>query len=94
MKKVCSVTAIMTLFWLTSCNQQTPGKGEGAAPIKKGIDIKLGSLSMPKDPVCEMTLEEGAVGDTTFYEGKIYGFCSAECKADFLKNPQSYLVKK
>jgi YHS domain-containing protein len=40
-----------------------------------------------------MPLSAG-VADTAHYKGKIYGFCSAECKADFLSKPEEYLSKK
>ena len=46
-----------------------------------------------KDLACGMPLSAG-VADTAHYEGKIYGFCSAECKDSFMKEPQKYLVKK
>jgi YHS domain-containing protein len=31
--------------------------------------------------------------DTTRYKGKLYGFCSRECKEEFLKNPEGYSAK-
>jgi YHS domain-containing protein len=40
-----------------------------------------------------MELEEDGIADTTTYEGKIYGFCASECKAEFLKEPSKYLPK-
>jgi YHS domain-containing protein len=46
-----------------------------------------------KDYSCGMPLSAG-VADTAHYKGKIYGFCSAECKADFLSKPEEYLSKK
>ena len=38
----------------------------------------------PKDFVCGMPVKAG-VGDTAHYMGKLYGFCSTECKNEFLK---------
>jgi putative intracellular protease/amidase/YHS domain-containing protein len=43
-----------------------------------------------KDPVCGMALN-GTYADTTSVQGKIYGFCSARCKASFQQNPDGYL---
>lgn len=43
-----------------------------------------------KDPACGMPLKAG-LEDTTRYNGKLYGFCSKECKAAFLKEPATYL---
>lgn len=45
---------------------------------------------MAIDPVCGMEVDEkNAV--TSQYDGKIYYFCSAGCKAAFDENPQKYL---
>ncbi len=46
-----------------------------------------------KDLYCGMPLKAG-VGDTAHYKGKLYGFCSKECKEEFLKNPALYLAAK
>jgi YHS domain-containing protein len=46
-----------------------------------------------KDYSCGMPVSAG-VEDTAHYKGKLYGFCSAECKADFLSKPEEYLSKK
>jgi transcriptional regulator GlxA family with amidase domain/YHS domain-containing protein len=44
----------------------------------------------PKDLVCGMPVSVGVV-DTAHYQGKLFGFCSTECKREFLKNPSTYL---
>jgi YHS domain-containing protein len=46
-----------------------------------------------KDVACGMLLTAG-VTDTAHYNGKVYGFCSKECKADFLKTPEAFLASK
>jgi YHS domain-containing protein len=38
------------------------------------------------DPNCGMPVTAG-IADTVHYNGKVYGFCSDECKQAFLKNP-------
>jgi len=45
-----------------------------------------------KDLSCGMPVSAG-IGDTAHYKGKVYGFCSKECKDAFLKNPDSCLAK-
>jgi YHS domain-containing protein len=45
------------------------------------------------DLACGMLLTAG-VQDTAHYKGKVYGFCSKECKADFLKTPEAFLASK
>lgn len=49
-------------------------------------------LDYKKDPVCGMPLSHGAK-DTTSYKEKIIGFCSKECKEDFIKNTKQYALK-
>ena len=45
------------------------------------------------DLVCGMPVSAG-VSDTAVYQNKVYGFCASECKAEFLKDPASYIAKK
>ncbi|MBL0198878.1 MAG: YHS domain-containing protein [Chitinophagaceae bacterium] len=46
-----------------------------------------------KDLVCGMPVSAG-VSDTAHYKGGVYGFCAAECKAEFIKSPETYLSAK
>ena len=46
-----------------------------------------------KDLICGMPVAAG-VADTAHYKGKVYGFCSAECKNEFLKDPLAHLTAK
>ena len=39
-----------------------------------------------KDPSCGMPVTAG-IADTIHYNGKVFGFCSDECKQAFLKDP-------
>ena len=45
------------------------------------------------DPICNMKVDDKK-GDTIHYKGHIFGFCSRYCRAEFMKNPDSYLPKK
>lgn len=45
------------------------------------------------DFACGMPVSAG-ISDTCHYEDKAYGFCSAECKAEFQKEPSKYLAVK
>lgn len=47
-------------------------------------------LASNEDPVCKMSVAD-EVGDTTLYNGKVYGFCGTGCKNDFLADPTAYL---
>ena len=44
-----------------------------------------------KDYSCGMPTSAG-ISDTCHYEGKAYGFCSSECKAEFQKDPAKFLA--
>ena len=46
-----------------------------------------------KDFACGMPVSAG-ISDTAHYEGKVYGFCSRECKDEFMKDPAGYLAKQ
>ena len=85
--------------FLLACQNKKSGPGRGPVSsrsrplnqnIKKEIDIDSNLLTSHKDLVCYMPLWTG-IGDTCQYQGRIYGFCSTDCKRDFLKNPEAYL---
>jgi YHS domain-containing protein len=40
-----------------------------------------------RDPSCGMPLT-AMIEDTLHYKGKVYGFCSDECRDEFRKNPE------
>ena len=60
------------------------------APVNNFANITFASK---KDLNCGMPLSAG-VEDTAHYKGKIYGFCSKECKEGFLKNPEAEIAKQ
>lgn len=82
---------------VVACNQpankrETPEKGTVA---KDTVTMRLKDLTfaVKKDLVCGMSVSAG-ISDTALYKGKLYGFCSNECKDDFLKDPPKYLATK
>lgn len=50
-------------------------------------------MAQVKDPVCGMTIEETSAAGSSFYEGKRYSFCSADCKLAFDAKPEQYAGK-
>jgi YHS domain-containing protein len=90
---------------LSSCNSGTETKNVSNSPatampavskdssVPAQIILKESDLADKKDLVCGMPAFR-YLGDTANYNGKIYGFCSKDCKDEFLKDPASYLVKK
>jgi P-type Cu+ transporter len=51
----------------------------------------MSSASTTTDPVCGMELTPATTAVSTDYEGRSYGFCSAQCKEKFLADPSRYL---
>ena len=81
--------ALVGIFF--SCNQK-PGAETTSVAINKSDSVqKKFTASMvdnKKDPSCGMPLTAG-IEDTVHYNGKVYGFCSDECKQIFLKDPKT-----
>jgi YHS domain-containing protein len=80
-------TAICTFVY--SCNQQpqitnTPSEMRQHDSAEKKFTASM--VDNRKDPNCGMPVTAG-IEDTVHYNGKVYGFCSDECKQAFLKNP-------
>ena len=73
-----------------ACNQKP--KNETNSAVMKQVDttkpkFTANMVDNKKDPSCGMPLTAG-IDDTAHYNGKVYGFCSDECKQQFLKNPK------
>lgn len=47
-------------------------------------------LDEAKDPICGMKVDLETAKFKSTYQGKVYGFCSEECKKTFDKNPFQY----
>jgi len=48
---------------------------------------------MPKDPVCNMNVDEKKAAATSEYKGKTYYFCAKICKEKFDLEPEKYIKK-
>ncbi|MBS1933642.1 MAG: hypothetical protein JST96_06560 [Bacteroidetes bacterium] len=90
MKYILSISTLF-VFALASCghnaNEQTKAKEmktDSAVAAKK--DFSKIQFASKLDYSCFMPLTAG-VGDTAIIDGKVYGFCSKECKDEFMKNP-------
>jgi len=90
MKHILTIS-VLAVFALISCghnaNEQPKTKemkSDSAVAAKK--DFSKIQFASKLDYSCFMPLTAG-VGDTAIIDGKVYGFCSKECKDDFMKNP-------
>lgn len=80
-------TLILLSVSLAACNQeQHTHENESSAKL----DASKIQLASETDPVCKMSVKK-EMADTAMYEGKIYGFCSKNCKKEFLKDPGAHV---
>ena len=78
-----------------ACNHSPKTEAQYVSPAIKAKDsthvkFKLTDVDNKLDPSCMMPLTAG-IGDTVHYKGLVLGFCSAECKKDFFKDPEGNL---
>ena len=95
MKKIIYVLALS--LGISACNQKASDTNEEAsAPKPKAtmVNITTDKLASTTDYICGMPVENGSIADTADIEGKLYGFCSVECKELFIKDPQAHLSTK
>jgi YHS domain-containing protein len=80
-------------FVFFSC-QKSPDKQQimTEEAMQHQNDFKDISLDNSVDFICNMELSIG-ISDTSHFDGKIYGFCSKICKAEFKNNPQKFILK-
>lgn len=97
----------MTLSAIVSCNSnpsaeqptaaqtaaaQDSAKAKDSAMAARKAAFKTLAFESKKDLSCGMPLTAG-VEDTAYYKGKLYGFCSKECKDAFLKDPATAIAQ-
>jgi YHS domain-containing protein len=85
MKWILSVTAVALFAALLSCGSQKTANPVNPALAAKPKRYALSLVDNKKDSTCGMPLTAG-IEDTLHYKGKVLGFCSTECKNEFVKN--------
>ena len=85
---------LVIVIGLVSCgnaSQETPESKKDSVTVmtsdntEKHFDASM--VDNKKDPSCGMPTTAG-ISDTAHYENHVLGFCSSECKNEFLKNPK------
>jgi YHS domain-containing protein len=79
----------------TTATADTQSANTAAAEAADSIrhaDLNKLTIANTNDPNCDMPLARG-FDDTATYNGKLIGFCSKECKDEFLKNPAAHKIK-
>jgi YHS domain-containing protein len=99
MKKIIGLNILTASLVLAACGGTGAANAEGkkdsvnslAMDTTKAASYSVAMVDNKKDPTCGMPVTAG-IGDTAHYDGHTLGFCSAECKAEFLKNPKAGLA--
>jgi len=99
MKIQITISLVMASLVLFSCGTSNDKTNTGSADTNQvaAMDTtteKTYAVSLvnnKKDPSCGMPVTAG-ISDTTHYENLVLGFCSTECKNEFLKNPKANLA--
>jgi YHS domain-containing protein len=55
--------------------------------------LPKGTMTMAKDPVCQMDVEPKHAAAQSQYQGQTYYFCAVGCTAKFDADPGKYLRK-
>jgi YHS domain-containing protein len=96
MKKYALIA--MSVLGILSCHNNSQPLLKNNAPTMDSASVNAKArfkglkFDNPNDLSCGMPLTAG-LEDTVHYKGKLYGFCSKECKDAFLKDPASYLAQ-
>lgn len=97
MRKLFSIVTIALVLAciFAACGQKNNTPAYETLKTSAADSAKKYTLAMvvnKKDLTCGMPLTAG-LEDTAHYKGKAYGFCSKECKDEFLKNPDALIAK-
>ena len=90
-----TILFLATMLLVFGCSQQT--KTDSTTPsqtteTKKPVISSLSQLAASTDLNCGMKFTSAEdVKDTMTYNGKLYGFCSKECKESFAADPKKFI---
>jgi len=89
---------LISMLAITACHQNPKSEENADVSVSSDSMVVKADSSKPKftvamvdnkkDPNCGMPVTAG-IADTVHYKGKVYGFCSDECRDAFLKNPDA-----
>lgn len=92
--KILLLTIFTNAVLMISCNNPTENDtvsstlaDTAAAPAK----FTAAMVDNKRDPSCGMPVS-AEISDTAHYKNKVIGFCSKECKDEFLKNPDKNMA--
>jgi YHS domain-containing protein len=81
----CITLSTLAIGCTNAPKVSTEKTADSAAAMPIEVKYSASIVNNKKDPSCGMPVTAG-ISDTMHYNGKVIGFCSAECKADFAKD--------
>jgi hypothetical protein len=98
MKKIIGSTLIGACLVFVACgspatevNSNDTSSATMAMDTMATKTYEVSLVNNKKDPTCGMPVTAG-ISDTAHYEKYVLGFCSKECKDEFLKNPKAAIA--
>ena len=98
MKNLLKISLAAGIIGLVACgtsNQEQAINSDTAMTVQQDTTnapaFTAAMVDNKKDPSCGMPVTAG-ISDTAHYENKVLGFCSTECKNEFLKNPKANIA--
>ncbi len=90
MKKIIFVFSISIGF--LSCDVKVKSEDHSAPKNEVSPKEIPTRFANAKDPICDMDVANDYT-DTVVIDGRVYGFCSATCQKEFMKESQKYIGK-
>jgi YHS domain-containing protein len=96
MKNISLLISFLAIVLFTaSCSNHQAKKNieSNVASATNADTIKFTATMVDnkRDPSCGMPVAEG-IEDTVHYKNKVLGFCSKDCKDEFLKDPEKNIT--
>ena len=99
MKIIIGTSLVMASLLILSCGQTNDKANASSVDTNQVATMDTAAektyavnlVNNKKDPSCGMPVTAG-ISDTAHYEKNVLGFCSVECKNEFLKNPKANLA--
>ena len=90
-----AIIPVLCILVLAACHRSSSSNAPAPAAVAPMQDTSshftAAMVDSKSDPVCGMPSTAG-MQDTIHYQGKVIGFCSDECRNQFLKDPKKYTV--
>ena len=87
--------AFLSLLVISSCNNQKSNENTvvkmSTVAEQDPVKFTPAMVDNKRDPSCGMPVAAG-IEDTIHYKNKVLGFCSKECKDEFLKDPEKNIA--